>query len=106
MPLRQNTFGDAADFTRAAVNYALRPFLDIRYQRRTLVARVRGERMTIDTELFFRSENRTFALGTGVFSVETKSADGRRLAACLLRANGERPNKRCLKYCVDMAATG
>lgn len=87
-------------------DYALRPSLDIRYQRMTLVARAGGERMTIDTDLCFQSENRTFASGTDVFIVETKSANGRGLADRLLRTKWERPTKRCSKYCIGMAATG
>tara|TARA_B110000503_G_scaffold92493_1_gene139486 strand:- start:1009 stop:1878 length:870 start_codon:yes stop_codon:yes gene_type:complete len=86
--------------------YALRPSLDIRYQRITLVARAGGERMTIDTDLWFQSENRIVGSGTGVFIVETKSANGRGLADRLLRTKGERPTRRCSKYCVGMAATG
>ena len=62
--------------------------------------------MTIDTDLCFQSENRNFAAGTGVFIVETKSANGRGLADRLLRTKGERPTKRCSKYCIGMAATG
>ena len=89
-----------------AFDYALRPSLDVRYQRMTLVARAGGERMTIDTDLCFQSENRSFASGTGVFIVETKSANGRGLADRLLRTKGERPTKRCSKYCIGMAATG
>lgn len=105
---------DASDFAQEtyqrqyakSFDYALRPSLDIRYQRITLVARAGGERMTIDTDLCFQSQNRTFASGTGVFIVETKSANGRGLADRLLRTKGERPTKRCSKYCIGMAATG
>lgn len=89
-----------------AFNYDLRPSLDVRYQRMTLVARAGGERMTIDTDLRFQSEDRTFASGTGVFIVETKSTNGRGLADRLLRTKGERPTRRCSKYCIGMAATG
>lgn len=86
--------------------YDLRPSLDVRYQRITLVARAGGERMTIDTDLSFQSEDQALATGTRVFIVETKSANGRGLADKLLRAQGERPTKRCSKYCIGMAATG
>lgn len=86
--------------------YRLGPSLDVRYQRMTLVAKAGGERMTIDTDLQFQSEGRSFATGTGVFIVETKSANGRGLADRLLRTQGERPTRRCSKYCIGMAATG
>ncbi|SIT84035.1 VTC domain-containing protein [Yoonia rosea] len=99
----QDTYGRQYD---KAFDYALRPALDVRYQRMTLVARAGGERMTIDTDLCFQSQNRTFGSGTGVFIVETKSANGRGLADRLLRTKGERPTKRCSKYCIGMAATG
>lgn len=89
-----------------AFDYELRPSLDVRYQRMTLVARAGGERMTIDTDLRFQSEDRSFSSGTGVFIVETKSANGRGLADRLLRTRGERPTRRCSKYCIGMAATG
>lgn len=105
---------DAADFAKEtysrqydkAFDYRLRPSLDVRYQRMTLVARAGGERMTIDTDLRFQSEDRAFSTGTGVFIVETKSANGRGLADRLLRTKGERPARRCSKYCIGMAATG
>lgn len=105
---------DASEFARStysrqynkAFDYDLRPALDVRYTRMTLVARSGGERMTIDTDLRFQSEDRSFAAGTGVFIVETKSANGRGLADQLLRTAGERPTRRCSKYCIGMAATG
>lgn len=104
---------DASDFAKGtysrqydkSFDYNLRPSLDVRYQRMTLVARSGGERMTIDTDLHFKSEDRSFATGTGVFIVETKSANGRGLADRLLRAAGERPTRRCSKYCIGMAVT-
>ena len=62
--------------------------------------------MTIDTDLSFQSKDRSLATGTSVFIVETKSANGRGLADRLLRSRGERPTRRCSKYCIGMAATG
>lgn len=87
-------------------DYRLLPSLDVRYQRMTLVARAGGERMTIDTNLQFRSADRTFSAGPHVFIIETKSSNGRGLADRLLRRQGERPTRRCSKYCIGMAATG
>ncbi len=86
-------------------NYRLRPALDVRYQRMTLVARSGGERVTIDTDLQFQSEQSHFSAGTAVFIVETKSANGRGVADRLLRQAGERPTRRCSKYCIGMATT-
>ncbi|MCO4848760.1 MAG: polyphosphate polymerase domain-containing protein [Yoonia sp.] len=99
----KNTYSRQYD---KSFDYHLRPSLDVRYQRMTLVARSGGERMTIDTDLRFQSEDQMFATGTGVFIVETKSANGRGLADRLLRTAGERPTRRCSKYCIGMAATG
>jgi hypothetical protein len=62
--------------------------------------------MTIDTDLLFQSKDFAVATGTRVFIVETKSANGRGLADKLLRVQGERPTKRCSKYCLGMAVTG
>lgn len=105
---------EAADFAKTTYSrqydkpflYDLGPSLDVRYQRITLVAKAGGERMTIDTDLSFQSKDFAVATGTRVFIVETKSANGRGLADKLLRAQGERPTKRCSKYCLGMAVTG
>lgn len=87
-------------------SYDLSPSLDVRYKRITLVAREGGERMTIDTDLRFTSQDRSFGTGTEMFIVETKSANGRGQADLLLRKRRERPMGRCSKYCIGMAATG
>jgi hypothetical protein len=50
--------------------------LDVRYQRMTLVARAGGERMTIDTDLCFQSENRTLQPAP-VCSLSRPTANGR-----------------------------
>lgn len=105
---------DALSFARSTYHaqydkpfgYDLRPALDVRYLRITLVAKMGGERMTIDTDLRFTNDHGTMLLGTGVFIVETKSANGRGIADRHLRAIGERPTKRCSKYCIGMAAMG
>ncbi len=86
--------------------YDLRPSLDVRYLRITLVAKAGGERMTIDTDLRFSNDRGSISLGTGVLIVETKSANGRGIADRHLRTIGERPTKRCSKYCIGMAAMG
>jgi hypothetical protein len=83
----------------------LRPSLDMRYRRITLVARAGGERMTIDTDLNFSADGNTCATSPDVFVLETKSENGRGIADLLLRAAGERPMRRCSKYCIGLAAT-
>jgi VTC domain len=86
--------------------YDLQWVLDIRYKRITLVAKEGGERMTIDTDLQFRSRDKRHHVGTNVFIVETKSALGRGFADRCLRDVHERPTRRCSKYCLGMAALG
>lgn len=87
-------------------NYDLRPSLDLRYKRITLVAKNGAERMTIDTDLNFWAGDRTIGLGSDVFIVETKSELGRGTADLAFRQVKERSMKRCSKYCIGMAVTG
>jgi len=87
-------------------DYDLRQALDMRYRRITLVAKSGGERMTIDTDLRFRTKNGTRVVGTDVFVVEAKSALGRGFADIVLRQGKQRPISKCSKYCIGMAATG
>ena len=86
--------------------YNLKRVLDIRYKRITLVAKDGGERMTIDTDLQFRTGGKFLSVGTDVFIVETKSRLGRGYADKCLRQVNARPTKRCSKYCVGMAVMG
>jgi hypothetical protein len=105
---------EAMSFARETYNrqygkpfeYNLKAALDIRYKRITLVAKKGGERMTIDTDLHFRTSNGSMALGTDVFVVEAKSALGRGFADIQLRRAKQRPTKKCSKYCIGMAAMG
>lgn len=105
---------EAAQFARETYSrqygkdfgYYLRPSLDISYKRVTLVSRNGGERMTIDTDLRIGTGTQAVETGTDRFIIETKSANGRGLADKLLRASGERPTRRCSKYCIGMVATG
>ncbi len=86
--------------------YDLQWTLDIRYRRVTLVARDGGERITIDTDLRFRSKDRSLSVGTDMFIIETKSELGRGHADKCLREQHERPMSRCSKYCIGMASLG
>lgn len=86
--------------------YDLKPSLDLRYSRITLVSRHSEERMTIDTDLKFSTPFGTISTGTDVFIIEAKSALGRGYADRLIREMGHQPTKRCSKYCIGMAAMG
>ena len=57
------------------------------------------------------TETVTFTLNGQETTVEKgltiwEAANGRGLADRLLRSRGERPTRRCSKYCIGMAATG
>lgn len=105
---------DARNFARETYSnqygkpfrYDLRRVLDIRYKRVTLVAKTGGERMTIDTDLQFRSAGKFLNVGSDVFIVETKSQLGRGYADRCLRRVNVRLTKRCSKYCIGMATLG
>ncbi|SHK99150.1 VTC domain-containing protein [Roseovarius marisflavi] len=84
--------------------YKVRPVLDIRYQRLTLVSKDRGERLTIDTDLTFSNGTSQLYAPRGIFIIETKSRNGRGHADRCLRAQHHYPIKRCSKYCIGMAA--
>lgn len=84
----------------------LEPVLQMRYRRVTLVARVGGERMTIDTDLQFFGQAASRATGADTFIVETKSAFGNGLADAILRTLHLHPVNSCSKYCVGMSVTG
>jgi VTC domain len=86
--------------------YDLQWTLDVRYKRVTLVAKDGGERMTIDTDLRFRSADKSLSVGTDMFIIETKSDLGRGYADICLRQQHERPMAKCSKYCIGMASLG
>lgn len=86
---------------------ALRPSLEVRYQRTQLVAKLGGERLTIDSNLRFLSAACIeTAIAADRHIVETKSSNGNGLADKLLRRYHQHPLKGCSKYCAGMAATG
>jgi VTC domain len=87
----------------------LEPVLQMSYRRCTLVARVGGERMTIDADLHFHGGHAALAAHRterGIYIVETKSAHGRGIADSILRAQHQHPINACSKYCVGMSLTG
>ncbi len=85
---------------------ALQPVLQMRYRRATLVARVGGERMTIDTDIRFFGQGAPRTTDADTFIVETKSACGNGLADAILRTQHLHPTNACSKYCVGMSLTG
>ena len=85
--------------------YELRPSLDMRYRRLTLVARQGGERMTIDNGLRFLAGDASRAVGDDLFILETKSSNGNGIADAVLRGLHQHPTKHCSKYCVGIALT-
>jgi hypothetical protein len=80
--------------------------LVVEYTRITLADVARGERLTCDLGLRFRAPDGAVAvLAPGTAVVESKSSGGSAPADRALRALGARPEGRCSKYCVGIAAT-
>lgn len=84
----------------------LHPVISMRYERITLVAKVGGERMTIDTSLQFEANGTVREVQPDMFIIETKSARGNGIADKILRGLHLHPTKSCSKYCIGMASTG
>ena len=82
---------------------ALRPVLEIVYQRVTLVAKAGGERMTIDSGLHFANADRSHSVDDGIFVLETKSPNGNGIADKILREVHQHPTRHCSKYCIGAA---
>ena len=101
---------EALDFARRVVADAygrelptpLRPVLDVRCRRATLVCPERGERLTFDVQLDLGGAQ----LLPGHAIVESKSANGRSFADRVLRDLRVRPAPRCSKYCLGMTFRG
>lgn len=112
-PLSQLDEG-CMDFVRACYRESyddefhktLEPVLLIRYQRITLVAKVGGERLTIDTGLNFEGTERKQAARPDMFIIETKSVRGNGIADKIFRTLHAQPTKRVSKFCIGMAVTG
>lgn len=113
-PALARTLDDRAeDFVRTSFRalynkefpYNLGPALDMRYKRMTLVAKVGGERMTIDNGIRFTRGNTVRDIDQGYFVVETKSSNGNGIADKVLRSLHRHPSNRCSKYCTGAALT-
>ena len=89
---------------RREFTYMLKPVLEMRYKRITLVAKEGGERMTIDYQLAFSGNGRSCSVDDDVFIVETKSSNANGIADKILRSWHQHPVKACSKYCVARAA--
>lgn len=83
----------------------LRPTLEMSYQRTTLVAKSGGERVTIDRNMRFYSDNDIKKISADVCIVETKSANANGIADVVLRYNHLHPTNNCSKYCLGMCVT-
>lgn len=84
--------------------YELSRVLDMRYVRKTLVAKDGGERMTIDSRMRFFDPRSSHAVDDNRFILETKSANGNGIADRILRSLHQHPTKHCSKYCTAVAA--
>lgn len=91
----------AEDFSKT-----LHPVIAMQYERITLVAKQGGERMTIDTNLHFKTNSMARQVQPDMFIIETKSARGNGIADKILRGLHLHPTKSCSKYCIGMASTG
>ncbi len=91
------------DMYRRDFPHSLSRTLDTSYTRVTLVARLGGERVTLDSALDFAAGGRHRGLGDRLFILETKSANGNGIADRILRRLHQHPVKHCSKYCTGMA---
>jgi hypothetical protein len=89
---------------RRDFNRELRPTLEMRYQRVTLVAKQGGERMTIDTGIVFAGSAGSHMIDRDLILVEVKSGNANGIADKILRRLHQHPTNTCSKYCVAMAA--
>lgn len=83
----------------------LRPTLNMSYGRATLVAKRGGERITIDKQIRFQHNHKTFSTPDDLFVIETKSANGNGIADAILRKFHQHPSNKCSKYCIGMCIT-
>lgn len=95
--------GSYADLYERELMGALKPVLDISYQRFTLAAKNGGERITIDTGLVFSGDGQSYAINDSLFIVETKSVNGNGIADKVLRRLHQHPIGNCSKYCLGTA---
>ncbi|MDQ6437464.1 polyphosphate polymerase domain-containing protein [Mesorhizobium sp. LHD-90] len=92
------------DLYRREFDRELRPALEMRYQRVTLVAKHGGERVTIDTGIVFAGKSGSQMIDGRLILVEVKSGNANGIADKILRRLHQHPTNTCSKYCVAMAA--
>lgn len=83
----------------------LKPTLHMRYKRITFVAKGGAERLTLDTNLVFYKDGRSYPLPANIFIVETKSANANGKADAILRRLHQHPSNKCSKYCLGLCMT-
>jgi len=84
----------------------LSPSLKTEFNRITLVANQRSERLTIDTSIRFSSQGDIYQVDPDLAIIETKSARRNSIADKLLRELNNRPVSSCSKYCVGLSLLG
>ena len=70
----------------------------------TLVAKVGGERMTLDNGMHFVLDDKEQLVDRSLFIIEAKSAKGNGIADRILRRLHQHPTKHVSKYCTGIAA--
>ncbi|HEY6528075.1 MAG TPA: polyphosphate polymerase domain-containing protein [Cellvibrionaceae bacterium] len=83
----------------------LSPTLHMRYQRMTFVAKEGSERLTLDSNLVFYKDGKSYPLPSNLFIVETKSANANGKADAILRRLHQHPSNKCSKYCLGLCVT-
>lgn len=98
-------------YRRPAPARDTRPSLRLFYERSCLVRRDGDERLTVDCRIAFHRDAADpgrfdrVAVPGDRYIIETKSPDGRGVADRALRRLGQRPVRRCSKYCLGLALT-
>lgn len=75
----------------------------VHYDRITLISRVGGERITIDSSLSFSDGAQRASLPDSKWLIEIKSRSGVSSVDRWLFRNGHRPVPRCSKYCIGVS---
>ncbi len=81
--------------------YNLNPSISMDYRRITLVAKQGKERLTIDYNLTFSTEEEKISVPEDFIIIEVKSENGRGIADKIIRAQKIR-SSRCSKFCLGM----
>jgi hypothetical protein len=93
------------DHYRHEFDLSLKTSLAMRYHRFTLVGKHCGERVTVDSNLYFIGNTSLTTIESDQLIVEVKSRNGSGLFDKVLRKCGARPRKRLSKYCIGLCLT-